>query len=839
MVHYGAARQCPGCEFGIPKYVGRYPSKCPRCGEGMTSHIKTGGPDESVMESGDEMMPVTLVSRVVRIQEVIEAGQRSFGTYLNDPTCSRAVTASYSSLPEGFKQFVEGPDRGFHYRVEESNDPILIFEFDDARKRVRMFATSDPSRYLSFDPRTDIVVEDHEGTFEAPVELDEGILQRAAEAAIGTLRKKLSKIPKTFGLLRTVKSIWDEAQRESGKKIPQSSTMRMAQGLDREIKSAMSSVSEGWESPWDARELHEAEELNEAIGIASAVGLVLAVLGGVPLILKALTKGAKWMGFKRVAEALGHAAHVAHEFELGVIDVVIPAELSYAVYKAAWKRGWRVGKALGRASVLERKAPVSFEYYLSDDSIQQTVESGMYRLLLCFFMFNGLIHLLHAPLSGLFAAEAAATGVKGIEVGSGLKRAADVARAMESVNPENVRMVEVGAAGLYEGILPKQASKLQLFLTEEDATAGAASVGLALHPSKRLVGEEHLWLLVHEGTGYALGKGEVRRLEEFFGSGPGHGSNYANVTYGPARVRARHRAVDKTHDRVAGAFAEDKRASIKRKRKPGEGRTSIRGGLRVHVGGTDDRKPNKDVSRALQNKRNASKPGALRARIRGAKKFHRSSQGKKMHRDQGKSQKLDAGMEEHDATLRHKVTNVKDRILRYNAGQQRQSVRENFGPRSGGGTNQAAAGGPQNITDPTPDDHLEAILRRLIVTQDLDVLQDIEFDENTGSIYLFFDPTLLPDEVELILQAVRQARGDIELIASPDMSIPEETVESDWWVMFVAGPDSGFDPDPSLYARSPDQYATKVQAVVMAKADSPEAVAQDVDVLKMMKSAGS
>lgn len=137
------------------------------------------------------------------------------------------------------------------------------------------------------------------------------------------------------------------------------------------------------------------------------------------------------------------------------------------------------------------------------------------------------------------------------------------------------------------------------------------------------------------------------------------------------------------------------------------------------------------------------------------------------------------------------------------------------------------------------EDHLEAILRRLIVTQDLDVLGDVEFDEDTGSIYFFFDPVLEDDEVEEILAAIRQERGDIALIASPNMALEYETVESDWWVLFLPGPGEGAEPDPSFYARSPDQYATKIQAVVMTPPSPPEAVAQGIDVNKLLKAAGS
>jgi hypothetical protein len=148
------------------------------------------------------------------------------------------------------------------------------------------------------------------------------------------------------------------------------------------------------------------------------------------------------------------------------------------------------------------------------------------------------------------------------------------------------------------------------------------------------------------------------------------------------------------------------------------------------------------------------------------------------------------------------------------------------------------ARGPQTLDNPLPDDHLEAILRRLIVTQNLDVLQDVEFDENTGSIYLFFDPVLMPDEMQEVLAAIRQERGEIQLISSPNGSLPGESVESDWWVLFLPGPNEAV-PDPLLYARAPEDYATKIQAVVMAPQNAPEAVAHGIDVAKMLNSAGS
>jgi len=188
---------------------------------------------------------------------------------------------------------------------------------------------------------------------------------------------------------------------------------------------------------------------------------------------------------------------------------------------------------------------------------------------------------------------------------------------------------------------------------------------------------------------------------------------------------------------------------------------------------------------------------------------------------------------------------VMDRISRYSAGATRQIVHEDMGvlgnEAAGGGANtdQMSALGPQSIRDKTAGDYLEAIIRRLIVTTNVDVLQDVEFDDETGSIYLFFDPVLYSDEVQEILSAIVQEVSNVQLIASPDLSLPGEAVESDWWVMFMPGPGEVAAPDASYYAARPEDYATKVQAVVMVPSNEPEALAQGIDVSAMLKAAGS
>jgi len=522
----------------------------------------------------NESIPVVCGSRAARIQALIEGGSQSFSPLA--PACSSVVTVRYAKLIEAhgsvdtFRTFLEGPTNGHHFRIEEGSDPVLIFEFNDSTQRMRVFATEAPARYLDFDPRADVVAEDHAITFED----------------------------------------------------------------------------------------------------------------------------------------------------------------------------------------------------------------------------------------------------------------------FEGANPDNVRMIDLGET--HDIISPKNATELQVFVTEADASMTATELGLALTPSSRSIGGNPMWVLVHEDTGFVLACGEATRLLSETG--------YNAVTYGPERVRTYNRALDRGHDRVAGAFAEDKRASRHRPRKPGE-RSVVRGGMRISTNTDGPDKPRKDISQSLQNKVNANAPGALRKRIKGLKKFHRTTAGKQQQRTLGRHQRLSG--ESHDAALRGKVTDVMDRIARYSAGGTRQIVHEDMGilgnEAAGGGANtdQGSALGPQSIRDKTAGDYLEAIIRRLIVTTNVDVLQDVEFDDETGSIYLFFDPVLYSDEVQEILSAIMQEVSSIQLIASPDLSLPGEAVESDWWVMYMPGPGEVASPDATYYAARPEDYATKMQAVVMTPSNEPEALAQGIDVSAMLKAAGN
>lgn len=316
----------------------------------------------------------------------------------------------------------------------------------------------------------------------------------------------------------------------------------------------------------------------------------------------------------------------------------------------------------------------------------------------------------------------------------------------------------------------------------------------------------------------------------FLGEAVNEDQTLRAVTYGPEMAAQRNRMIDRTHDRVSGAFIEDMRSSIKRARKPGEGATQVRGGFRLHVGANATRKPRKDVAMSLQNRMNAKR--GLRGRIQGAKEWHQGRKGQELHQALGRFNRgRKARSEEHDAALRGKIVDTLDRVKAYSAGQQRHITEVTNGPPGGGTSN------PSRIQQPSTEDYLEGIIRKLIVSNDMDVLQDVHFDERDGGMYLFFDPILMPEEIQEILMAVRKERGDIELVASPDGSLPGESIESMWWVMYAAGPMGG-QPAPDVYATRPEDYSTKTQTVVKTPPSPPEALAQGINISKLVKAAG-
>jgi hypothetical protein len=241
-----------------------------------------------------------------------------------------------------------------------------------------------------------------------------------------------------------------------------------------------------------------------------------------------------------------------------------------------------------------------------------------------------------------------------------------------------------------------------------------------------------------------------------------------------------------------------------RAKDPGTAATRPVGGFRFEIGYRKRRHPRKNVELAIQNRLNARR--GLASRIKAAKAWHRSHAGRQMHRDLGR----------YNSSRSESFWKV---ILPWALNE------DNFAP-----------------DDRTIDDIFDSLLRRLISIESTDVLQDVEFEDN-GAIYLFFDPTLQMKEMEEIIEALHLEADNLALIASPDRSLPGETVESDWWVVYVP-PAAGrqpAEPDPNKYAAvKPPAGATapKATMAVMAPPTSVDQIALSIDIDKLIAAVG-
>lgn len=165
------------------------------------------------------------------------------------------------------------------------------------------------------------------------------------------------------------------------------------------------------------------------------------------------------------------------------------------------------------------------------------------------------------------------------------------------------------------------------------------------------------------------------------------------------------------------------------------------------------------------------------------------------------------------------------------------------------GDNPQAIGGASiyGLRDPfgeneTLDDVLDTILGILVITKNLPLLQDVEFDDEYGSMILYFDPTSTPDEMIDILRPIQGQYKGTTIVASPDTSLPGEAVPADWWVVFIPGTDDA--PIPTFNDGVPVQQASgqtpaQAEANVATSIDPSVSITARLDVLGAVQAASA
>lgn len=168
------------------------------------------------------------------------------------------------------------------------------------------------------------------------------------------------------------------------------------------------------------------ERLNEDLGATSVLGITLAVMGGLPMLFKGLTKLAEVLGAHGAAQLFEKAEHVTHHFEQKVIDFAMPFKLAYMVYLGLWKMGIKLSKGDEPLNEIEIKA--------EKDGVEaiKKAKGLVYKTLLIYFAIQGITGVLKAGASLLGFVEGTATTIKGVELARGTEEVIKLARAGSS-----------------------------------------------------------------------------------------------------------------------------------------------------------------------------------------------------------------------------------------------------------------------------------------------------------------------------------------------------------------------------------------------------------------------
>lgn len=164
--------------------------------------------------------------------------------------------------------------------------------------------------------------------------------------------------------------------------------------------------------------------INEvALGGFEIVGLVLAAIGGVPLVLKLVSKLAKLMKLDAAASKLETAYKSAHHFEEKIIDLVVPDKAMYAVYMMFEERSNPDNVANLKLyqddpkSKIDGNRSMTLEEFSKSD-VKKKYEKRVYALILLPWLISGLISIEHMLHSWVGILEGAATTEKSIFVGT-------------------------------------------------------------------------------------------------------------------------------------------------------------------------------------------------------------------------------------------------------------------------------------------------------------------------------------------------------------------------------------------------------------------------------------
>lgn len=167
--------------------------------------------------------------------------------------------------------------------------------------------------------------------------------------------------------------------------------------------------------------------VKESLEVTSVIGIVLALIGGLPLLFKGLHKLAVAMGATKCAELFEKLEHVFHKFEGDVVDNIVPFSLAYKIYLGLWKMDIKLTKTSEPFNEIEIKAEKQGQKAI------KKAKNLAYKILLIYFAYHGVEGALKAGASLLGFIEGTATTVKGIELATAAQEAIAVVKAAQQI----------------------------------------------------------------------------------------------------------------------------------------------------------------------------------------------------------------------------------------------------------------------------------------------------------------------------------------------------------------------------------------------------------------------
>jgi hypothetical protein len=128
------------------------------------------------------------------------------------------------------------------------------------------------------------------------------------------------------------------------------------------------------------------------------------------------------------------------------------------------------------------------------------------------------------------------------------------------------------------------------------------------------------------------------------------------------------------------------------------------------------------------------------------------------------------------------------------------------------------------------NDMFDNIIRSLVLLQSMDSLQDVEFEDDFGGVYLYFDGSIPKEEAEMVRDYLERKYNGTQIIASPDKSIPDETTAADWWIVYVPKKQEVLTPNEQLQQQQNMPQDATMTAKNRVEADNPASYAQNSGV---------